>query len=292
MGRVHGLCSRVALVPDFDQVGVEGRERGKERGREGMREGGRDILASGSTYPTRARLPRHGHQVLILLPFLSPLPLLLSSTPRFCSNFQAYHLYGFWTYEGCKHFLETDTSHAGGANRQLLFLVAGNKYPETEKAFCRDTRVALLGQFAQFVMMHLAIGACLLVVLANWRIEKPSMQLHLFGSKASSFLFPDAPPGQENGEGGREGGSSQHRGEGGGGRRRVSSAASNSCSVLQEPLLSPSGAGGAGGGGGTGLRPPLHHRRQSSGSVASHRGGGHGRGRSSVNDHLLGPVLD
>ncbi|KAM3574802.1 hypothetical protein VYU27_003227 [Nannochloropsis oceanica] len=211
---------------------------------------------------------------------------VLLSYPILISNFQAYHLYGFWTYEGCKHFLETDTSHAGGANRQLLFLVAGNKYPETEKAFCRDTRVALLGQFAQFVIMHLAIGACLLVVLANWRIEKPSMQLHLFGSKASSFLFPDAPPGQEDGEGGRGRGSSQHRGEGGG-RRRVSSVASNNCTVLQEPLLSPSGAGG-----GTGLRPPLHHRRQSSGSVTSHRGGGHGRGRSSMNDHLLGPVLD
>ena len=59
-----------------------------------------------------------------------------------------------------------------------------------------------MGQCAQFVIMHLAIGACLVVVLANWRIERPSMQLHLFGSKASSFLFPNVPPGQEEGEGG------------------------------------------------------------------------------------------
>ena len=147
--------------------------------------------------------------------------------------------------------------------------------------------MALMGQCAQFVIMHLAIGACLVVVLANWRIERPSMQLHLFGSKASSFFFPNVPPGQEEGEGegGRERGSSQHRGEGG--RRRVSSGAS--AGGLQEPLLLASGAGG-------GLRPPLHHRRQSSGSVTSQgqgqRGGEHGRGRSSVNDHLLGPVLD
>jgi len=235
-------------------------------------------------------VPGRGHQrnkQALITPSLPP------SLPT--SNFQAYHLYGFWTDEGCKHFLETDTSHAGGANRQLLFLVAGSKYPDTERGFCRDTRVALVGQFVQFVIMHLAIGACLVVVLANWRIERPSMQLHLFGSKASSFLFPNVPPGQEQeeggeggGEGGRERESIQHRGEGG--RRRVSSVAS-ATGGMQEPLLLSSGAGG---GGGMGLRPPLHHRRQSSGSVTSQggRGGGHGRGRSSVNDHLLGPVLD
>ncbi len=204
---------------------------------------------------------------------------VLLSYPILISNFQAYHLYGFWSDSGCIHFLKTDTTHAGGKSRQQLFAFASALYPETVDGFCRDTRVALVGQFAQFVLMHLAVVGCLVVVMANWRMEPPSMQLHLFGSKASSFLFPNVPPGQEG------------LADGGGGEenRRASTTTG-----LQEPLLVSSGPGeglrpqGAGGAGGAGL----HHRRQSSGagSVLSQRSQ-HAR-RSSLNDHLLGPVLD
>ncbi|EKU21203.1 hypothetical protein NGA_0147800, partial [Nannochloropsis gaditana CCMP526] len=162
---------------------------------------------------------------------------VLLSYPILISNFQAYHLYGFWTDAGCTHFLETDTTHAGGANRQLLFLVAKNKYPETERGFCRDTRVALVGQCAQFIIMHLAIGACLLVVVANWRMERPSMQL--FGSQASSFLFPD-PPAKADGEGGTSGEIPAGGGQGGEAGDRVMSLTpgmERQGNALEEPLL-------------------------------------------------------
>ena len=46
---------------------------------------------------------------------------------------QAYHLYDFWTPSGCKRFLEHDNTHAGGGNRQLLFIFAGANYPEAEE---------------------------------------------------------------------------------------------------------------------------------------------------------------
>ena len=200
--------------------------------------------------------------------------------------FEAYHLYGFWKDESCTHFLETDNTHAGGGNRQLLFIYASINYPELERGFCRDTRIALMGQFCQFVCMHLAVLACLCVVMANWRMEAPTRQLQLFGSKASSFLFPNVPPGQEGLE--IEGGLD-------GLRRRTFTrtppppTAGTQPGSLQEPLLT-SGAGGAGAsrGGGGGHQ---HHRRGSSGaaSILSHRSR-----KSSVSNqnHLLGPLLD
>lgn len=185
---------------------------------------------------------------------------------------QAFHLYGFWNDAGCKSFLETDTTHSGGNNRRLLFWIASMNYPEIELQFCRDTRLALVGQVIQFLLMHLTCAACLYVVLRNWAMERPSMQIHLFGSG-----------------GGESGG------------KLPSRLSSSSSSSLQEPFILPTGDHSH--------ELPANMRRSIDGHAImdSSQGGGAGAGRNSfgsirsrartsttnsLNDHLLGPVLD
>lgn len=203
---------------------------------------------------------------------------------------QAYHLYDFWTTAGCKAFLEKDNTHAGGQSRQLLFIYASIYYPEAEARFCRDTRVALVGQFLQFVVMHLAIPACLLVVAANWAVEKPSLRLFGGHSKASSLLFPNPPQLHFLG---LDDSTTAHA------RPSAPPAAPTTTTGtgggLQEPLLSPANNTTTSS---SGVRRVNHHRRGSSQmsvrSAGSQQSGvGPGRNRtSSVHNHLLGPVLD
>ncbi len=209
----------------------------------------------------------------------SPIPPS-SRTPHTHPNPQAYHLYDFWTTAGCKHFLEKDSTHAGGQNRQLLFIFASLHYPHVEDAFCRDTRIALVGQFLQFAVMHLAIPACLLVVAANWAVEKPSMRLFGHKSKASSLLFPHPPHLHLD---------DSTTGPGTGAGPSAPPAATS----LHEPLLSPGGT--------TAVHRrvvthPHHHRRGSSQaslrSVASQQSAAGRHRTSSAHNHLLGPVLD
>lgn len=157
-----------------------------------------------------------------------------------------------------------------------------------EDRFCRDTRVALAGQFLQFAIMHLAVPACLLVVAANWAVEKPAMRLFGGQSKASSLLFPNPPQLHFLDDSVT---AAHHT------RPSAPPAAPGAPGIgtggLQEPLLSPSANSSA--------RNRVHHRRGSSqvsvrsaGSQPSLGVGGGVRHQrtSSVHNHLLGPVLD
>jgi hypothetical protein len=89
---------------------------------------------------------------------------------------------------------QTDNTQYGAAQRQELFKWAADN-PEAYKrelAICRDARFTLIGQFIQFLSMHLMIVACLCVVAMNWRAGRPS--LLLFGrGQVEPFYLADEP---------------------------------------------------------------------------------------------------